>query len=150
MKQFIIQLIQRVWAARYQLIRYFFVGITAFVLDMGSLYLLKEKFGFSPVEAVITNQPPIILFVFWTNKKWSFKAGGQAHKQLMKFVSLALMNYLISVVWMWFFAHILAINYLIAKVANIVLAVSWNFLAYKYWVYRVPAVHKSEETLLTD
>ena len=150
MKKKIIFVIQKLWHARWQFAKYFSIGLTAFFLDIGSLYALKEYAHFSPVEAVITNQPLIILFVFWTNKKWSFQAKGQTHAQLIRFISLALTNYGISVLWMWFFAHILDVHYLMAKMANVILAVSWNFLAYKYWVYREITVHKPENQLLTD
>lgn len=150
MKQKIISLIRKLWHARWQFAKYFAIGLTAFLLDIGSLYLLKDRLGFSPVQAVIINQPLIILFVFWTNKKWSFQAAGQTRSQLTRFIILSLTNYGISIIWMWFFAHKLGFNYLIAKLANVVLAVSWNFLAYKYWVYAETAVHKPQNPLLTD
>ncbi|OGH64350.1 MAG: hypothetical protein A2821_03190 [Candidatus Magasanikbacteria bacterium RIFCSPHIGHO2_01_FULL_41_23] len=139
MKQKILNLIQRLWSARRQFACYTTIGISAVLADMTSLFILKEYFGFSPVFAVICNQPLIILFVFLANKKWSFKAAGQTRSQFIRFVTLVLINYTISVIWIWFFAQVLGINYLLAKIANIILAVSWNFLTYKYWIY---AVHK--------
>lgn len=127
----------KAWAHRLELGRYFVVGSSAFILDMSSLYVIKEHFNLQPVQAVVINQAFILAYVFLLNKKWSFGSTGQTHTQLMRFLILAGSNYLISIAWMWFFAHYLPINYLITRILNIILAMSWNFLLYKYWVYRV-------------
>jgi putative flippase GtrA len=55
----------------------------------------------------------------------------------VRFYTLAVVNYLISVAWIQGFHSWLGINYLVARTANIALAVGWNFLLYKHWVYRV-------------
>ncbi len=126
----------KLWSHRQQFFRYFIVGGSAFVLDMTSLYLIKENFNLEPVQAVVINQAFILAYVFFLNKKWSFGATGQTRSQLIRFLTLAGSNYLISIAWIWFFAHYLTVHYLIARVLNIILATSWNFLLYKYWVYR--------------
>ena len=142
-------LVAKLWSFRREFFRYFMVGGSAFVLDMSSLYLVKEHFDLQPVEAVIINQAFILAYVFFLNKKWSFGATGQTHPQLVRFLILAGSNYLISIAWIWFFSHVLLVNYLIARVLNIMLATSWNFLLYKYWVYKPetpgpgPSVHNT-------
>ena len=140
LKEKIYVLAAKVWSHRLQFGRYFVVGGSAFILDMSSLYLIKERFNLQPVQAVVINQAFILTYVFLLNKKWSFGSTGQTRTQLAKFLTLAGSNYLISIAWMWFFAHYLPIHYLIARVLNIILATSWNFLLYKYWVYRVELV----------
>ena len=125
------------WLHRDQFVRYFSVGISALFFDMLSLWILKEFFGLLPVVAVVVNQAFILLYVFLMNKKMSFKAGGEAHKQMIKFLTVALGNYIFAVLWMWLFNHKFGFNYLLVRMANIALAVSWNFLLYKEWVYRV-------------
>lgn len=122
---------------RREFTKYFIIGITAFVLDIGSLYLLKEYAHLSPVTSIVINQIVIVNLVFYLNKKWSFKSNGQTHKQIVKFYILAVANYLISIIWMGAMHNYLQIHYLIARIANIILAVAWNFLLYRYWVYRV-------------
>lgn len=122
---------------RYQdFIRYFIVGVSAVLLDTGSLFLLKEFAHFTPVQAVASNQPLVLLFVFTVNKQWSFSSTGNTGKQMIKFFTLAGANYLFSLGWIWLMAHELGLNYLIARLANIILAVGWNFLLYKHWVYK--------------
>ena len=39
------------WSMRHQFIRYFVIGLGAMVLDIGSLYVLKEYLHFRPVVA---------------------------------------------------------------------------------------------------
>ncbi|MEK7644268.1 MAG: GtrA family protein [Patescibacteria group bacterium] len=121
---------------RRQFTKYFIIGITAFVLDIGSLYLLKEYGHFSPVISIVLNQVVILNLVFYLNKIWSFRSSGQTRQQIIKFYLLAATNYLISIIWMWVWHNHLQINYLIARITNIILAVAWNFLLYRYWVYR--------------
>lgn len=126
------------WGMRYQFIKYFVVGVTSFVLDVGSLYLLKEYLHWTPVAAVIVNQIFILNFVFAMNKYWSFKATGMTKKQIIKFYTVAGFNYLFAIIWMWVVNDHFGVNYLITRIANIILAVSWNFLLYRYFVFVVP------------
>lgn len=124
------------WSSRHQFARYFIIGFSAFILDIGSLYLLKEYGHLSAVLAVMINQLFVANYVFFLNKHWSFKAEGITHRQMVKFGILTGFNYIFSVVWMWILNHKLGVYYMFARMMNVVLAVGWNFLLYKYWVYR--------------
>lgn len=123
--------------------KYFVIGVTSFVLDISSLYLFDRYTHLPHYMAVVISQPFILLYVFSLNKWWAFKSKGITHPQAVRFVLLALTNYLIATTWMWFFTkwyqvHLLGprVDYLFIRLANVVLAVGWNFLLYKYWVYR--------------
>lgn len=129
------KLIIKLWSMRAQFIRYFIIGINGVVLDILTLWLLKKYLNVNPTVAVVINQIFLINYVFLLNKYWAFKARGMGHKQIVKFYLVAGLNYLISVAWMWFFNHQLHYNYIAVRIVNIALAVSWNFLLYKYFVY---------------
>ncbi len=129
-------LVRKAWNHRREFAKYFLTGISAFIVDIGSLFVLKKIFGLNQVTAVAMYQPIVILYVFFLNKRWSFQVAGQTHRQLIKFILLAIINYIISIAWMWLLSHEWGVHYQIARVSNIILSVSWNFLAYKYWVYR--------------
>ena len=99
--------------------------------------------------AVALNQILIINYVFFLNKYWSFKSDGQTVKQMIKFGVLMAWNYVFAILWMWLFTQLISFTlevnlfggtrdlwYLVVRLVNILLAVSWNFLLYKYWVYR--------------
>ncbi len=140
LKKFLLQF----WTHRDQFIRYFTIGVSAYLLDIGTLYLFKEKLHVRETLAVIMNQPIIIIYVFLLNRFWSFKSTGIAYKQLVRFFVVAGSNYLIATAWIWLISEQLGVQYILARTANIILAISWNFLLYKYWVYRVPPVSNPE------
>jgi putative flippase GtrA len=122
---------------RKEFVKYFIIGISAFISDVGSLYVLKEWVGLTPTVAVIINQPAITYLVFYFNKRWSFQAEGLTSVQMVRFYILAGFNYVFSIIWIKVMHDQLGVQYIIARTANIALAVTWNFLLYKYWVYRV-------------
>ena len=130
-------LVTRAWAHRVQFFRYTVTGLTAVVLDMSTLYALKEWGGISPVWAIVINQSFLVNYVFFLNKKWSFQSIGRTRHQMVRFYLLSGVNYVISITWMAFFAHIFGEQwYLLIRLANIAVATAWNFLLYKFWVYR--------------
>ena len=124
------------WSMRQQFARYFVIGFSGVILDVGSLFLLKEYLHLRPVVAVIINGIFLLNYVFFLNKYWAFKSQGITHKQMIRFFILAGANYTIAVAWMYIFNHKLDFNYLLVRIANIALSVAWNFLLYKYWVYK--------------
>jgi len=128
-------LLLKLLSLRHEFIKYFVIGFSGFLLDVGSLFVLKQYVGVRPIFAVIINQPFLLIYVFYLNKLWSFRAGGLTHSQMLRFLTVAGMNYIISAAWMFVFNEHLHVQYLIARTLNIALAVAWNFLLYKYWVY---------------
>lgn len=125
-----------------QFLKYFLIGISGVVLDMTTLFILKNFFDMRPVTAVIINQLLMLNYIFFLNKKWSFGAAGLTHRQMIRYYILAGVNYLFSVLWMWALNENLGIHYMITRMMNIALAVSWNFLLYKFWVFadkKIPA-----------
>lgn len=134
---------RKIWSLRKEFVKYFVIGATSFVLDLGSLYVFKSYFDLRPYTAVVINQLFILNYVFFMNKYWSFRSDGATHQQMVRFGILSGANYVFSVAWMWFFTEFLTINfvhpeygYLYIRTANVMLSVGWNFLLYKYWIYR--------------
>ena len=121
---------------RHQFARYFVIGLCGVFLDVGSLYLLKQYLHLRPVVAVIINGIFLLNYIFFLNKYWAFKSTGITHRQMVRFFLLSGVNYVISITWMYIFNEKSGFNYLLVRIANIALSVAWNFLLYKYWVYR--------------
>ena len=92
------------WSVRHQFAKYFVVGFSGVFLDMGTLILFKEKFGWTPVFAVVINQIFLLTYNFFLNKYWSFRNREMPHKQLVRFLSLAGFNYVFSVIMMYIFS----------------------------------------------
>ena len=118
-----------------EFIKYFIIGCSAVVLDIGTLFIFKNFLGLSAVMSVVVNQLIICNYVFFLNKYWVFSNRNQVAKQIIKYYLLALFNYLIAIIWMWFFHDILGQNYLLVRISNIALSVVWNFLLYKFVIY---------------
>ena len=118
--------------------RYFAIGISGVVLDIGSLYALKEYAGFSPAVSVAINQLFMLNYVFFLNKYWAFGSLGTTHREMIRFYSLAVANWLFSVAWIWALSSFGA-NYLLARLLNIALAVLWNYVLYRSWVFKKEA-----------
>jgi len=127
------------WSHRVQFSKYFIVGVSAVALDMASLIFFKEYLGIKPMIAVIINQLFIIFYVFFLNKHWSFKEKGETHRQIVRFFIIVGFNYCFSVTAMYILNHRLNFDYRLVRLGSIILAVSWNFFFYKYWVYVAPA-----------
>ncbi len=123
------------WSLRHEFTKYFIIGIFGVVLDMSSMILFKEMFGWAPITAVIVNQAFLLVYVFLLNKYWSFRNKEMPHKQIVRFLTLAGFNYVVSIFAMYFFNHRLEFDYRLVRLVTIAMAVSWNFFLYKYWVY---------------
>ena len=131
-----LKLLKYFWSLRRQFAKYFIIGISGVILDMVTLVLFKEVFGIAPTIAVIVNQILLLSYNFYLNKNWSFREKSMPHKQIARFLILALGNYIFSVGAMYIFNHVLDFDYRLVRLATIAIMVSWNFLLYKYWVYK--------------
>ncbi len=124
--------------SRRQMIKYLIVGISSVALDMISLIILKEFFLLVPVLAVSLNQIFLMAYNFSLNKYWSFGSYGLPHRQFIRYLMLSAGDYLFSVASMYLFSQRLGFDYRLVRLGAIALMVSWNFLLYKYWIYREP------------
>jgi putative flippase GtrA len=125
-----------IYEARRQLIKYFIVGLISVVLDIYSLVLIKEALAINPVAAVALNQLLIIFFNFALNKYWSFGNRNLPYRQFVRYLILTAFDYGFGILTMYLFHQLLGLNYLIVRLATIAVMVSWNFLLYKFWIYR--------------
>ncbi len=129
-------LIKKLWLMKKEFTKYFLIGISGVILDIATLFIFKEYLRLRPVSAVIINQLLLLNYVFILNKYWTFKNKAMAKPQIIKFIILAGANYIFSVLWMLIWNEHLGFNYLLVRLINITLAVSWNFLLYKFWVFK--------------
>jgi len=124
------------WSIRNQFTKYFLVGFSGLFLDLATLIFFKEFFGLNATIAVILNQILMLTYNFLLNKYWSFKNTEMPHKQIIRYLTLAGLNYLFSVGMMYFFNHIYEFDYRLVRIATIAMMVFWNFFLYKFWVYK--------------
>lgn len=130
------KMLQAAINARYQFMKYAVVGTSGFVIDMGSLILLKEVFGIRPVVAVVMNQAVLLVYNFTLNKYWSFQNREMAHWQAVRYGMLAAWNYFFAAAAMYLFNDQWGFDYRLVRLLSVVGMVSWNFVLYRQWVYR--------------
>ena len=121
---------------RREFIKYFIIGLGSLALDMGTLIFFTEVFHLRAVVSVILNQAILLTINFTLNKYWAFRNKAMPHRQIIRYLTLAVWNYSFSVGAMYVFHDQFGFNYKLVRVASIALMVSWNFLLYKFWVYR--------------
>lgn len=127
---------QYIISSRQQFIKFFIIGLSTVVLDLSFVIFLKEKVGLRPVFAVAVSQIFIIVYGFLMNKYWSFKSKQIPLKQFSRFVILAFLNYCSSIVLMYIFYDLMALNYKLIRLCTIALLSMINFVCYKHWVYK--------------
>lgn len=116
-----------------QILRFIFVGGTAFVIDFGVLWLLTEVAGINYLlsnaisfsASVIYNYIMSILWVFDVKKTHS-KA-----KELVVFILLSLIGLGINQLIMWLTVEQLAVNYLFSKIFATGIVMIYNFITRK-------------------
>ena len=138
--EIIIKLVKHGWSMRHQFIKYFIVGISGFVLNFSLLIFAKEILGISAVVATAVIGLLLMSFNFLLNKYWSFREKSMPHKQIIRYLILNGANYIFSVISMYVFHDRLGYDYRLVNVGTVMLMVTWNFLLFKYWVYKVEVV----------
>ncbi len=124
------------WSIRHQFTKYFIVGISGLALDLGLLALCSKIFGWNPTISLVFSQIVVLIYNFLLNKYWSFGNKAMPHRQVVRYLTLAGANYLLSLVIMYIFNEMLGYEELLVRLFTIALMVAWNFFLYKYWVYR--------------
>lgn len=119
-----------------QFFRYVVVGGSGVFLDIGLLIIAKEWLGIGATMGVIVTQLVVLAYNFILNKYWSFQSTHLAHKQLVRYLSLAACNYGFSAFAMYIGHDIFGWYYVAVRIGTIALMVTWNFALYKWWVYR--------------
>ena len=130
------RIIQFFWFNREQFTRYLVVGFSGAALDLGTLIFFKNSFGLSGTLAVFFNQLIILLYNFNLNKYWSFKNRELPHKQLVRYMTLACVNYILAVLLMYIFNEIFGIHAVLVRIGSIGLSAAWNFVLFRNWVYK--------------
>lgn len=123
-------------AHKKKFVKYFVVGISGLILDVGLLYLASDVLLIRPLVALLVTQIIVIIYNYLLNKYWSFESRGAHARQLMRYSVVLVFNYFFGEAAMYAGNEVLGVNHLLIRVATVALAVSWNFLLYNYWVYK--------------
>ncbi len=120
-----------------QLIRYLITGFTAFGIEYSLYVVLYKLIGMNYVIASMIVYALVFLFSFFVNRKWSFKSTGKLNRQLILYLMLFFFNLIVANAFLLkFLTDVLGINALISPFIKMACVVCWNFLIYKYIIYK--------------
>lgn len=120
-----------------QLTRYLITGFTAFGIEYGLYLILLKWVGLHYVTASVIVYALVFWFSFMLNRMWSFKSQGAIKRQVFQYGLLFLFNLVVAnVVLMRLFIDVLGLSALISPFFKMACVVSWNFLIYKYIIYK--------------
>ncbi|MDH8679236.1 GtrA family protein [Fusibacter bizertensis] len=120
-----------------QLIKYLITGFTAFGIEYGLYVILYKWVGLYYIVASMIVYALVFWFSFFVNRIWSFKSTGNLKKQLMQYGLLFFFNLIVSNLFlMKFLTDVIGISALISPFLKAGFIVCWNFLIYKYIIYK--------------
>jgi putative flippase GtrA len=120
-----------------QLFRYLITGFTAFGIEYG-LYILLYKFiGLYYIWSSFIVYAIVFMFSFFVNRNWSFESKGDVRRQMMLYFLLFLFNLFFgNIVLLYVLTEYLGLNPLFSPFVKMAFIVCWNFLIYKYIIYK--------------
>lgn len=124
-------------ALRLSIVRYLIVGFTTFFIDFGIHTLLKFQYGFDENIATRWSTLLSMIFNFTASNTWSFKGTSSSNpKKLLKYAGLAIVNFIFYNLMFELLHTRNGLNDIVAKVIITAMIVSWNYLIYRFWVFR--------------
>ncbi|WJI08593.1 GtrA family protein [Methanobacterium sp. CWC-01] len=121
-----------------QLVRYFFVGGAAFLVDFGSLFVLTDFFGlYYLVSAAIAFILGLIVN-YGLSISWVFNNRTLENSTLEfgVFSLIGIVGLGLNEIFIWFFTAEIGFYYLISKMISAVIVLFWNFFARKFVLFR--------------
>ena len=119
-----------------EFIRYIITGFSQLIFDLFLMYLFTTIFQIYYIYSTAITYVIIFFYGFYINRNWTFKTNGKIHKQIIRLTFLVIFNFLFVMISMWIFVDHFTINYLFSKLIIITVISLWNFLAYKFFVYK--------------
>jgi len=116
--------------------KYVLTGLTGVVIDFGLLFILTEYFDIYYIISAVISYMMGFLYCFFLNKYWVFKKKGDGNRQLIKYSITAAFNYLFTILVLYLLTDMLGLYYMISKFIIIATISTWNFLLYKYVIYK--------------
>jgi putative flippase GtrA len=148
---FIAHFIAKWWAAFYQFSKFAAVGVLNSCIDIGVLNLETFLYGSAPIGAGLFALFKAISFLcattnsFAWNKYWTFNTGDKAKaSEVAGFYTVAVVGWVVNVGVATLVKSLgpdtkLWVN-IIAPVAGIGITFIWNFIGYKYFVFKKQVV----------
>ena len=119
-----------------QIIKFGFVGGTAFVIDAGLLFLLTEFCGIHYLISGMISFTASVIYNYVLSVKWVFDAKKDANKtqEFLVFIILSVIGLGINQLFMWLFVDMMHIYYMLSKIIATVIVMIYNFITRKIFL----------------
>lgn len=119
-----------------QFLKFGVVGVIAFIIDFGLLWLLTEFASMDPVVAAAISFIVSLVFNYLASMRYVFthRTDISRQREFAIFCVLSLVGLGINELIMWVGVTYTPINYLLVKVVATFLVMIWNFLSRKRWL----------------
>lgn len=123
-------------------LKFVVVGTVGFVIDFGTLNLLKLVFGFHLLVANTISFSLAVVSNFTWNRLWTYpdSRSKPIRSQLMQFFMVNIAGWGINTLVLWALAPVFEgmvgeLGYNLAKAIATILVLFWNFFVNRYWTY---------------
>lgn len=121
-----------------QIVRYFFSGGVAFLVDTGLLYVLTEFCGVYYLVSSIISFSIGLIITYLLSILWVFDNRNMKNRyaEFSVFVLIGVVGLGLTSLFMWFFTDKIGVHYIFSKVITTVIVFVWNFIAKKSLLFR--------------
>jgi putative flippase GtrA len=122
----------------HQFARYLVVGGLAFLVDLGTLYLLTE---FAGIYYLVSAAVAFLLGLavnYLLSRTWVFdrRVIGNTGLEFLVFAAIGVVGLGLNEAIIWFLHEPMNFHYLVAKIVSGGIVLLWNFGARKFWLFR--------------
>ena len=116
-----------------QILRFLFVGGTAFIIDFGVLWFLTEHLSLPYLISNCISFTFSVIYNYIMSVCWVFETQQTRNKatELFVFVILSVIGLGINQGIMWISVELLSINYLLSKIFATIIVMVFNFITRK-------------------
>ena len=129
------ELIQKNQKLINQILKFGVVGVIAFLIDYGLLYILTEYANIYYLISSIISFTVSLIFNYILSIKWVFDVTKkQTYKEVFVFVVLSVIGLGINQLVMYLGSDIMYIYYMLTKLVATVIVMIWNFITRKIFI----------------
>ncbi|MFH1583341.1 MAG: GtrA family protein [Candidatus Falkowbacteria bacterium] len=125
------------WHHFKQATRFLIAGGTSALVNFSLLYFFTDILGFWYLLSSVLSFIVSFFVSFYLQKFWTFgdKNKDILHKQLIIYLLLALFNLVVNTVLMYVLVDLFGLWYMLAQFFVTGTIATWNFMAYKFFVF---------------
>lgn len=121
-----------------QIVKFGFVGGSAFLIDAGILFLLTDFCGIHYLVSGMISFTVSVIYNYILSVKWVFdaKTDGNKAQELIVFIGLSVIGLGINQLFMWILVDLAKIYYMASKIVATFIVMIYNFITRKIFIER--------------